>query len=216
MGIKAIETIYSGYRFRSRLEARWAVFFDALGVVYEYEKEGYDLGEAGWYLPDFWLPEFKLWVEIKPAAFIGNKTNEEHKKARALRNGLGYPVMLCYGLPKQFWGYLYIAEIGESSGGLRESWAQFAFDGSMVHPLILVLHDQRPRSFKTADLNETLPRFVNEFHLAQMQGVSVEEVDLSEAWGTSAQTSKTPRWWGDSPSWDAATKARQARFEHGE
>ena len=26
--IKAIETYYKGYRFRSRLEARWAVFFD--------------------------------------------------------------------------------------------------------------------------------------------------------------------------------------------
>lgn len=54
--IKAIETRYAGYLFRSRLEARWAVFFDALGIKWEYEPEGYDLGEAGWYLPDFWLP----------------------------------------------------------------------------------------------------------------------------------------------------------------
>lgn len=35
--IKAIETSYKGYRFRSRTEARWAVFFDALGVRWEYE-----------------------------------------------------------------------------------------------------------------------------------------------------------------------------------
>jgi hypothetical protein len=28
MSAKAIETHYKGYRFRSRLEARWAVFFD--------------------------------------------------------------------------------------------------------------------------------------------------------------------------------------------
>ena len=63
--IKAIETVYNGYRFRSRLEARWAVFFDALGVPYEYEKEGYDLGEAGWYLPDFWLPREGIFWEIK-------------------------------------------------------------------------------------------------------------------------------------------------------
>lgn len=66
MTILAIETKYKGYRFRSRLEARWAVFFDALGVKWEYEKEGYDLGEAGWYLPDFWLPEQQVIVEIKP------------------------------------------------------------------------------------------------------------------------------------------------------
>jgi len=63
--IKAIETQYKGYRFRSRLEARWAVFFDALGLAWEYEKEGYDLGDAGWYLPDFWLPEQEVWVEVK-------------------------------------------------------------------------------------------------------------------------------------------------------
>jgi hypothetical protein len=62
--IKAIETEYNGYKFRSRLEARWAVFFDALGVKYEYEKEGYQL-DSGWYLPDFWLPGLDFWLEIK-------------------------------------------------------------------------------------------------------------------------------------------------------
>jgi len=38
--IKAIQTEYKGYLFRSRLEARWAVFFDACGIEYEYEPEG--------------------------------------------------------------------------------------------------------------------------------------------------------------------------------
>ena len=41
--IQAIETRYNGYRFRSRLEARWAVFFDEMGIEYEYEIEGFDL-----------------------------------------------------------------------------------------------------------------------------------------------------------------------------
>ncbi len=40
MEIKAIDTVYNGYKFRSRLEARWAVFFDAAGIKYEYEPEG--------------------------------------------------------------------------------------------------------------------------------------------------------------------------------
>lgn len=52
MTIKAIETKYKGYNFRSRTEARWAVFFDALGLKWEYEPEGFQL-ESGWYLPDF-------------------------------------------------------------------------------------------------------------------------------------------------------------------
>lgn len=63
--IKAIETVYKGYRFRSRLEARWAVFFDNFGLNYQYESEGFDL-DGTWYLPDFHLPEYDLWLEIKP------------------------------------------------------------------------------------------------------------------------------------------------------
>lgn len=62
--IKAIETKYKGYRFRSRLEARWAVFFNAIGWQWEYEKEGYDL-PSGKYLPDFWISTIDSWVEIK-------------------------------------------------------------------------------------------------------------------------------------------------------
>lgn len=50
--IKAIETRYAGHRFRSRLEARWAVAFDHLGITWEYEPEGFQTS-AGMYLPDF-------------------------------------------------------------------------------------------------------------------------------------------------------------------
>ncbi|TGK10136.1 hypothetical protein EHO58_01555 [Leptospira selangorensis] len=60
-----IETIHNGYKFRSRLEARWAVFFDSLKVTYDYEKEGYNL-DGRWYLPDFWIPMWDCWLEIKP------------------------------------------------------------------------------------------------------------------------------------------------------
>lgn len=63
--IKAIETAWNGWRFRSRLEARWAVFMDRAGVVFEYEPEGFET-EAGKYLPDFYLPEHRIWLDIKP------------------------------------------------------------------------------------------------------------------------------------------------------
>lgn len=76
MTIKPIETQYNGYIFRSRLEARWAVFFDTLGIKYEYEKEGYDLGELGWYLPDFWLPEYQMFAEVKGKPFTKKERNK--------------------------------------------------------------------------------------------------------------------------------------------
>lgn len=64
--IKAIETRYCGARFRSRLEARWAVFLDSLALPWSYEPEGFELPSGKRYLPDFYLPSLDLWLEIKP------------------------------------------------------------------------------------------------------------------------------------------------------
>ena len=66
--IKAIETSYGGCQFRSRLEARWAVFFDQMGIKWRYEPEGFKLihnGQNHYYLPDFFLPQVGTWLEIK-------------------------------------------------------------------------------------------------------------------------------------------------------
>lgn len=63
--IKSIDTKYDGYRFRSRLEARWAVFFNSLGVKYQYEPQGFELNDGTAYLPDFFLPETEEWAEVK-------------------------------------------------------------------------------------------------------------------------------------------------------
>jgi hypothetical protein len=93
--LKAIETVYRGYRFRSRLEARWAVFFDAMCVRWEYEREGFDLGPAGYYLPDFWLPDFKWWFEVKGEW----PTDREVAVAQALANGSDSSVFVSVGQP---------------------------------------------------------------------------------------------------------------------
>lgn len=63
--MKAIQTEYNGYKFRSRLEARWAVFFDEAGIKYQYEPEGFEMQDGTRYLPDFYLPDLDLWVEVK-------------------------------------------------------------------------------------------------------------------------------------------------------
>jgi hypothetical protein len=94
--IKAIETEYNGYRFRSRLEARWAVFFDTLGIEYQYEKEGFDLNGM-WYLPDFWLPKQDCFIEIKGAI----PTCEELGKAFLLSWHSGKYVHMIWGDVKE-------------------------------------------------------------------------------------------------------------------
>lgn len=147
--IKAIETGYKGFRFRSRLEARWAIFFDVLDVPWEYEPEGFDLtqqakeavnaytkaqgldrqerlvestdefakhmfhfwnrdeitwlinelsgGKKLFYLPDFYLPTLKRYIEIKPYIGAGSWGNPEHAPIKLLG---GY---LVHGVPGT-WG----------------------------------------------------------------------------------------------------------------
>lgn len=74
--MRAIETLYNGRRFRSRLEARWAVCFDRTWMRWEYEHEGIML-PTGPYLPDFRLTTDDgsvLWVEIKPRGEVPERT----------------------------------------------------------------------------------------------------------------------------------------------
>lgn len=91
---RALETPYKGYRFRSRLEARWAVFMDAITVEWEYEPEGFNLGRAGFYLPDFWLPTEHAWLEVKPS---GSPPIEEYDKFHALAELSRFPVFVMQG-----------------------------------------------------------------------------------------------------------------------
>lgn len=65
MNIKSLNTVWNGYNFRSRLEARWAMFFDAMGWDYLYEPQGYALDNGDKYLPDFYLPDFMTFLEVK-------------------------------------------------------------------------------------------------------------------------------------------------------
>ena len=94
--IKALETVYRGNRFRSRLEARWAVFFHSMGIGYQYEPEGFDLGGGLYYLPDFYDPVARWWYEIKPP--IPPKPREM-KKARLLCAQTQKRVLLVSGEP---------------------------------------------------------------------------------------------------------------------
>lgn len=60
----AIQTRYAGCHFRSRLEARWAVFFNTMRIPWIYEPEGYELSFRR-YLPDFLLPECGTFIEVR-------------------------------------------------------------------------------------------------------------------------------------------------------
>lgn len=72
---KGIPTEYKSYRFRSRLEARWARFFDLLGWRWEYEPVDFN----------GWIPDFAIYgdcgnivyVEVKPVTRFPKKVADK-------------------------------------------------------------------------------------------------------------------------------------------
>jgi len=89
---KSIETVYDGHRFRSRLEARYAMFFNELHIKWVYEPEGFVLSDGTCYLPDFYLPESDSFFEVK--GIMSDK--DMHKIEMLIRDAdkqviIGYP-----------------------------------------------------------------------------------------------------------------------------
>lgn len=104
--IKPIDTLYNGNYFRSRLEARWAVFFDILGIRYEYEPQGFKNVETGeCYLPDFYLPDTYLrlskrkgiYVEIKPDSYTDGDIPQSKWFNHRLWLAIGVPALNSWG-----------------------------------------------------------------------------------------------------------------------
>lgn len=197
--IKAIETVYNGYRFRSRLEARWAVFFDAMGIEYRYEPEGFDL-DGIWYLPDFWLPAFEngLWIEIKPHwNMIANEIEKLQRFVRLKEEKLfliysdlsftrdGNGLLFLTEQPKTEGGYM-IADIDSSTAYLTFGWFCVWYGDGVTNHDPALFKGRKPPITPRDEADSLIMRMMHENLL------------------------------NSPPIRKAYKAARQARFEHGE
>lgn len=64
--------------FRSKLEARWALFFDLIREPWLYEPKSFILENGMVYVPDFYLMNIG-WVEIKPSRSLLAESAEKIK-----------------------------------------------------------------------------------------------------------------------------------------
>jgi hypothetical protein len=99
--LSALDTEYNGTHFRSRLEARTARLMTLLGVRYVYEPCSFNIGGGHSYTPDFWLPDLKLYIEVKPAyPYV-----EELQRCEAVAR-MGFDIALLYGDVGLPWAHL--------------------------------------------------------------------------------------------------------------
>jgi hypothetical protein len=199
--IKAIETEYAGCRFRSRLEARWAVFFDTLGIKWRYESQGYEL-PSGRYLPDFMVTASllggndEIYTEVKGSL-------DRAELARLVRaaielppisGGPWWPQLLVLGeipRPGKPWVHTRV-EVGSGCWGLRSVF--FGWHGN--DPMLCPIGESVP--FKPPWLDD-----MSDQHAAELCDWLVN-------------SSVAPRLLVDPRVDEAYRVARSARFEFGE
>lgn len=129
MDIKAIPTYYRGTHYRSRIEARWAVFFDVLGMRHEHEPEKFDLPNRR-YLPDFQVftgacgtLESNIFLEVKGPP----PTEDEFLKLSDFSRIVGYGrALLVHGGIRD---YTLMDGTGDRDGWY---WMQCPFCGSFT------------------------------------------------------------------------------------
>lgn len=199
--ITAIPTKYAGCHFRSRLEARWAVFFDTIGIAWQYEPEGYEL-DGKRYLPDFWLPQIKTWYEVKGRS----PTNLEYSLAYALEQATGHRVLIARGdIPYSTDLAGYDKTSAPGGDGLRDIETTGDYDYAWC---ICPWCDQ--------------PGIEYEARSARIHGYQFHNLTPDEAW---EHIKDKPNHWsiddkcysGDHPRvLQAFNAARSARFEHGQ
>lgn len=202
--IKPIETYYNGYRFRSRLEARWAVFFDAAGIKYQYEPEGYRYTDFDdneyFYLPDFYLPDFNIWVEVK-----GND-KALHKDFYKIVNSVDWGrtpmsdgLMILGEIPNPTYFSIPVFPFLYNSKAVVFEYAVFGFDNNSK--IKITIRDFGKTNYYWTDTNDwndenplsftTKPLYVSRFS-TELQSCRSKKI------------------------YNCFEKARQARFEHGE
>lgn len=191
---KPIETEYNGYRFRSRLEARWAVFFDAMDIRYEYEYDGYE-SYGYYYLPDFWLPDYKIHAEVKGATCRGQIPKEDAEKMSW---------MIDYGGPCSN-GIILLGNLPDPAHAEDLNWALWKWDGKgMEYGWLMFSERPDPESYFDCYDVQSAPHYFNKN----------DDIVLTHA--------NYPCYWNGKPAVHdtrielALRKARQARFEHGE
>ena len=216
--IKPIETFYKGYRFRSRLEARWAVFFDALGIPYLYETEGYDIGNGDRYLPDFYLPTLKYYVEVKG---YSDHIEDDLQRAAEFVKGKKTALVILSNIPydpaaKGLFLFPILFYVGKSHGSIDSHYAFFVmnFDGNPYLNDYFYIAVNKHFSYwgfgmTEEDKNDSVYRNIQALP-GSHDGVDEDSPDCPHS--TVREVYENELVFIEK----ALIKARQARFEHGE
>lgn len=103
--IKPLPATHNGLQLRSWTEKRVCVALDAMDIRYTYEPEGFKLQHGNFYRPDFYLPVWDVWIEVKHEGWMNDPAEvlEIDQKAKDLCMGTGRAVLVTDGALRSEW-----------------------------------------------------------------------------------------------------------------
>jgi hypothetical protein len=94
-----MNTTHNGIEYWSRLEARWAAFFDRIGWAHTYEPF-----DGDGYIPDFLIPgEAPMLVEVKPAVLRAEYLAPVEKATAGLVKRWQHDILIVGAMPFPVW-----------------------------------------------------------------------------------------------------------------
>lgn len=118
--IPGIPTHYRGVLYRSRLEAKWAAFFDEIGWWHTYEPF-----DARGYIPDFMIQgDRPFLVEVKPAVTIKDYRTTMEDIIPKLRGLWRHDLLIAGMSPLPGLGDEFIGNTHPPAGLLGEHWPE--------------------------------------------------------------------------------------------
>lgn len=170
--IRPLPARHRNVQFASLTECRWGCCFSELGLAWQYQPQGYNIGNGRAYLADFWISEWRCYVEVKPD---GIDLDVPIAVCRALARGSPYRVLLIVGAPGGDTYYVNIYGGRDGSDHIEAERGHFVecprCDGFCVlgEYSLIELGPHRCRSVERAPLHTPIaaPRLFAAYNVAQ-------------------------------------------------
>lgn len=109
---EAIKIFYNGVNYKSKLEGKWAAYFNYLGVGFGYEVEDGFPTTAGVYCPDFFIYKTGWFIEVKASPDL--LTEREKEKIGYFETHLpdwANGIIIVYGNPENTYDTWFLRDV---------------------------------------------------------------------------------------------------------
>lgn len=153
-----IPTMYNGLLYRTRLAAQWALFFDLLGIEYEYDPQCVRISDNMCGSFDFYVKTLRTYFDARP--LFGKFVSHEGEFPMCFESGCDFASIIALGSPQDNAMRISCYDVNDGSAGCYESLVTIGIHPEKRVPYLFAYEDERVRSFYSG--SDDLPMVTTE------------------------------------------------------